>query len=220
MKRKKGLYTAAEIDASPQLATELLAFSNENLDIDQQIQILRDQKADLFERMRDASFDPAHAKAWSAEKLKDEEKEAIKREKRTEAALIVETLAATETAKGRAGARARNAAKAAGQEKFDAETGEVLGDAPAPAVEDAALATDEVMAGSGNFSPAAAAETNRITRAIAESFGRGAETTTATSGPAKACAPYRIEPRIPEPAPEMPDLPAFLDRSRKAEAAE
>jgi hypothetical protein len=214
-KRKKGFYSAAEIDASPQLAAELLTYGNECVDIDEQIQTLREQKADLFERMRDSSFDPAHARAWSAEKLKDEEKEALKREKRTEAELIVETLAATETAKGRAGARARSEAKAARQEKtsHDPETGEIQ--------EPTVSLDGKGSMPLGQFMTVANALESPIGRAVAAGFIAGAKLDQHKGEPPQAERPplRRIEPRTPEPAPDMPDLPSFLDRRNQQEAA-
>lgn len=220
-KRKRGFYSVGEIDSSPQLATELLSYGNECVDIDQQIQILREQKADLFERMRDSSFDPAHAKAWSAEKLKDEEKEALKREKRTEAELIVETLAATETAKGRAGARARNAAKAASQEKIDPTTGEVLGDAPAPTPDSLGPLRHQEEQPSPSEPRSLTDRAPEDTSRSACANPAAAQVVTGQSGMTATRQPLRtLPPRVPEPAPEMPDLPAFLDRrNERAEAA-
>lgn len=255
MKRQKQLppYSADEIAADPDLAAALVRDAEPLLAIERQIKVLREQKADLFDDLRCSRFKPEYAKAWVATQMPDEEKDAVRAEKAIELARVVAAMDGVKAsqARARAGVRPRGAMPAPRQEEIDQETGEVLGDAPAPAaetsshgspelnedaakleamgqdpgptLEDLTLADDEAMAGSGNFSPEAAAETNRITRAIAEQFGRGAETTRATSSPEAASTrtPLRtLPPRTPEPAPDWPEMPAGLDRSRQAEIGE
>jgi uncharacterized protein (UPF0335 family) len=122
-------------------------------------------------------------------------------------------------------------------ETFDKDTGEVLGDAPAPAGETSE--TGEVRAVDG----AANAETSS-SEALCE-HGAGAPMhpqdpapqpigQTAIDHLARVVATTEVlvngrqalrtlPPRVPEPAPEMPDLPAFLDRRNEQaeqEAAE
>ena len=102
------------------------------------------------------------------------------------------------------------------------ETGEVLGDAPAPSPDSlgplrhpeeqpSPSEPRSLTVGSPEyFSPAACANP------------AAAQVVTGQSGMTATRQPLRtLPPRIPEPAPEMPDLPSFLDRSgEQAEAAQ
>jgi hypothetical protein len=91
---------------------------------------------------------------------------------------------------------------------FDPATGEVLGDVPARA--------GEILTQDGTRF--AAAEMNATEQQKAEAAARGFP---APASQPSASTPLRtLPPRVPEPAPEMPDLPAFLDRrNERAEAA-
>lgn len=194
-------YSADEIAADPDLAAALVRDAEPLLAIERQIKALREQKADLFDDLRCSRFKPEYAKAWVATQMPDEEKDAARAEKAIELARVVAAMDGVKAsqARARAGVRPREAMPAPRQEEIDPETGEVLGDAPAPVP----MTAEE-----------AAAHLARITGA----------TEVMVNGRSAYPAPLRtLPPRVPEPAPEMPDLPAFLDRRNERvgqEAAE
>lgn len=203
MKRPKKLppYSADEIAADPDLAAGLVRESEPLLAIERQIKLLREQKADLFDDLRLSRYKPEFAKAWVAAQMPDEEKDALRAEKAIELARVVAAMDVAKANGDRARAGARDTRKpAARQDAFDNETGEVLGDAPAPA--------GEPMVSIKGQEPMPISTFAAIVTAKAEQ--------------ARASTPLRtLPPRIPEPAPEMPDLPAFLDRrNERTEAAQ
>lgn len=193
-------YSADEIAADPDLAAALVRDAEPLLAIERQIKVLREQKADLFDDLRCSRFKPEYAKAWVATQMPDEEKDAARAEKAIELAHVVAAMDGVKAsqARARAGVRPRGAMPAPRQEEIDQETGEVLGDAPAPT--ETPMTAEE-----------AAAHLARITGA----------TEVMVNGRSAYPAPLRtLPPRVPEPAPAWPEMPAGLDRSRQAEISE
>jgi hypothetical protein len=141
--RKLPPYSADEIAADPELAAALVRDAEPLLAIEREMKALREQKADLFDDLRLARFKPEYAKAWVAAQMPDEEKDAARAEKAMELARVVAAMDVAQANKGRAraGVGARNAKPTPRQEAFDKDTGELLGDAQAPAGE---IAGDDV----------------------------------------------------------------------------
>jgi predicted glycosyltransferase len=107
MARANKFHSAHEIAGNVELAKSLLGHAEALRSIEETIAACRMQKADLFDVMREEHFDPAHAKAWVAEKLKDPEKAEAERLKRVDRDVVVEALDEAEASTSRAQARAR-----------------------------------------------------------------------------------------------------------------
>ena len=104
---KQRVRTADEVLADPEAAKLLMARAQELLAIEQHAALLKQQKADLFDIIRDDKLDPAHAKVWVAEQMRDADKEERARVKSEEREMILTALGNVERNEGRARARVR-----------------------------------------------------------------------------------------------------------------
>lgn len=104
---KQRFHAAAEIAGDPELAKLLLARAEALLAIEEQANLLKASKADLFDDMREDRLDPAFAKAFVAEKLRDPEKQERARLAAEDRRIVIDALEDAEARQGRGRARAR-----------------------------------------------------------------------------------------------------------------